>query len=173
MERPCLADILAIELPPAFSLVWHRPGFEAHWLSIQRAADLHNAITKELFAVTFGLNAELHEARIAYVLDDLHAVVGTAAGWFGEEPYDRTWGRVHWLAVRPRFQGRGLGAFLLSAVCRRMLGLSHTRAYLTTSAIRMGAIRLYERAGFEPVVRTATEEEEWRRVRERMERRAK
>ena len=74
------------------------------------------------------------------------------------------WGRVHWMAIRPEFQGRGLGRALLTVICRRLRELGHERAYLHTSAARLAAIRLYLGFGFEPVLRNAEEETVWKAV---------
>jgi GNAT superfamily N-acetyltransferase len=52
------------------------------------------------------------------------------------------------VAILPDYQGRGLSKPLLSQALRRLWELGHTRAYLTTSAERMVALRLYERFGF-------------------------
>ena len=73
-------------------------------------------------------------------------------------------GRVHWMAILPEFQGRGLGKALLAAICRRLRELGHERAYLHTSAARLAAIQLYLQFGFAPVVRNAAEEAAWKGI---------
>jgi GNAT superfamily N-acetyltransferase len=73
-------------------------------------------------------------------------------------------GRVHWMAILPEFQGRGLGKALLSTICHRLRELGHERAYLHTSAARIPAIKLYLKFGFEPMIRNAEERAVWKEV---------
>jgi ribosomal protein S18 acetylase RimI-like enzyme len=73
--------------------------------------------------------------------------VGTVTAWEGSFEGERM-GRVHWLAVVPEEQGKGLGALLLSVACERLRLLGFERAYLVTSPLRTAAIRLYKRFGF-------------------------
>jgi len=74
------------------------------------------------------------------------------------------WGRVHWMAMLPEVQGRGLGKALLTAICQRLRELGHERAYLHTSAARLPAIRLYLKFGFEPVIRNDGEAAAWEKI---------
>jgi len=74
------------------------------------------------------------------------------------------WGRVHWMAILPEYQGRGLGKVLLTTICRRLSDLGHKQAYLHTSVARIPALKLYLRFGFEPAVRNAEEQAAWQNV---------
>jgi GNAT superfamily N-acetyltransferase len=85
-----------------------------------------------------------------------------AAG--GDRPRSARWGRVHWMAITPQFQGRGLGKTLLSAICQRLRELGHERAYLTTSSARVQAVGLYLKFGFEPLIRNIEDESLWREM---------
>jgi len=60
-------------------------------------------------------------------------------------------GRVHWVAIDPEHQGRGLSKPLLSTVCNTLAAMGHDEAYLVTSSGRVAAIRLYLHFGFVPV----------------------
>lgn len=74
--------------------------------------------------------------------------MGTAAAWTYDEFRGPEWGRVHWVAVAGKYQGRGLSKPLLSIVLRRMVDLGHTAAYLTTDRARPVAVALYRSFGF-------------------------
>lgn len=164
MTRGTLENLAEAPLPPGFTLRWYAPGDEAHWLRIHRAADRLNVIRPELFPEQFGNDPALLGQRQCYALSPEGEVVGTASAWFDDAFEGGRWGRVHWVAVLPEFQGRGLGGALLGAVCRRLRELGHDRAYLTTSAARLPAIALYLKFGFEPRIRGAAEAALWREI---------
>ena len=78
---------------------------------------------------------------------------------------DKDTGRIHWLAIRPAFQGRGLAkAALFEAL--RIMAQWHQQAWLATSTGRAAAIRLYLHAGFQPDLRPAGAHDIWRRYRD-------
>jgi GNAT superfamily N-acetyltransferase len=165
MTRANLDDLPAFVMPDGFSLRWYRPGDEARWLRIHLAADHFNQFTLntlKLFRAQFGLDEVLLSRRQCYLLNPLAEVVGTGTAWFNDDFEGARWGRVHWMAIAPEFQGRGLGRVLLTAICQRLRELDHERAYLTTSTARVPAIRLYLKFGFEPLVRNGKDERAWR-----------
>jgi GNAT superfamily N-acetyltransferase len=162
MTRANLNDLQAFALPDSFSLRWYRPGDEAHWMRIQLAADHFNQFTPKLFRAQFGLDEILLSQRQCYLLNPLAEVVGTGTAWFNDDFEGARWGRVHWMAIAPEFQGRGFGSALLTAICQRLRELGHKRAYLTTSTARVAAIRLYRKFGFEPLIRNVGDERVWR-----------
>jgi GNAT superfamily N-acetyltransferase len=184
MIRASLDGLPEFALPDGFPLRWYQPGDEAHWRRIHLAAERFIEITPELFGKQFGVGEErglqpalAHEhssgmnsalrdlrERQCYLLDPRGEVIGTGAAWFDDDFEGARWGRVHWMAILPEFQGRGLGKGLLTAICRRLQELGHQRAYLHTSAARIPAIKLYLRFGFEPVFRSAEEEAAWRNL---------
>ena len=161
MIRPNLKDIPEFALPAGFSLRWHEPGDEQAWFQIHLAADRENEITPGLFTRAFGLDSALLAQRQCYLLDLAGAVIGTATAWFDDNFQGMPFGRVHYVALLPPYQGRGLSKPLMTAVCRRLRELGHDRAYLTTSSSRLPAIRLYRHFGFEPLIRSEAEARMW------------
>jgi ribosomal protein S18 acetylase RimI-like enzyme len=92
-------------------------------------------------------------ARQKYLLGPGGEPIGTATAWFdapqsGEEIGV---GRVHWVAIVPEFQGRGLAKPLLDSVLQMLRVCGHTRAVLLTDTRRPAAIALYEKFGFRGV----------------------
>lgn len=164
MERASLADIPEHDLPQGFALRWYEKGDESAWREIQVAADRYNDITAELFFKTFGDEPTAHEQRLCFLTTATDEPIGTAAAWWGEEGAAGRWGRVHWVAILPAFQGRGLAKPLLTAVCLRLRELGHTSAYLTTSAARIPALNLYRQCGFAPVIRDEMERAVWQEI---------
>jgi GNAT superfamily N-acetyltransferase len=160
MERPTLRDLPSVPTPRGFSIRGYRPGDEAAWTEIQTAADRFNHITPELFGNVFGSDVHVLHQRVLFADDAEGRPVGTAAAWWKTGPLDRV-GRVHWVAVVPEYQERGIGrALVANAVCR-LCDLGHDAAFLTTSAARLSAIRLYLAFGFSPAVRSSEEAEAW------------
>ena len=166
--REHLDDIPDFPLPEQFSLRWYQSGDEQEWFRIQSSADRLNEITPDLFARQFG-NDECELARRQCFLLNSHGhAIGTATAWYNDNFEGRRFGRVHWVAVLPEYQGRGLAKPLMTTICHLLRELGHTRAYLTTSTVRLGAIRLYLRFGFAPLIRNASEEATWNAIEEKM-----
>ncbi|OPX24245.1 MAG: hypothetical protein B1H04_02490 [Planctomycetales bacterium 4484_123] len=168
MVRPDLEGLPQYDLPAGFSLRAYRPGDEAEWLRIHELADRYNTFTASTFAEQFGTDAEVLRQRQLYLCDPAGATIGTVTAWFDDEFHGGRWGRVHWVAVVPAFQGRGLGRLLMSAVCNRLRQLGHRRAYLTSNTVRVRAIGLYLKFGFVPEIRNQRDARAWQLLRQRL-----
>lgn len=161
MVRPDLAGVPRFDLPTRYSLRRYAPGDERDWVRINAAADRYNAITFELFRREFGYDSELLGRRLFFLADGDGSAIGTAAAWFDDRDPPRPDGRVHWVAIHPECQGRGLAKPLLSRVCSALRELGHQGAYLTTSTARTRAITLYVRFGFVPEIASPAEAAAW------------
>jgi GNAT superfamily N-acetyltransferase len=140
-------------LPTPFSLRRSRPGDRETWLRIETASRaIPEVITPELFELQFGTDPVVLEQRQLFLCDGTGTAIGTATAWYDGTDPRQNWGRVHWVAIVPPWQGRGLAKPLLSAVCQRLLELDHQRAYLMTESVRTAAIALYQKFGFMTVV---------------------
>lgn len=146
MVREDLEGLPHFELPEPYSIRAYRPGDEKVWTRIQRAAEKIIEIAPDLHARQFGPDHEQLARRQLFLCDGAGWEVGTGTAWFDDEKT----GRVHWVAIVPGHQGKGLSRPLLAAVCGRLKELGHRRAVLTTSSTRGAALRLYSRFGFEP-----------------------
>ncbi len=161
MVREHLEGIPEHALPGSFSLRWYQRGDETHWLQIHQRADLHNHITPDLFHRAFASDIFELARRQCYLTTSKGRAIGTASAWFNDNFEGRSIGRVHYVAILPEFQGRGLSRPLMTAICRRLRELGHERVYLTTSTERIAAIRLYRSFGFVPLIRTDEEQQAW------------
>ena len=168
MIRENLANIPHYKLPPPYTIRSYQPGDEAAWERIHLEADKYTTITPTLFDEQFGRDIERLKERQFYLCDGMDTPVGTATAWFMNHN-DQSYGRVHWVAIIPAEQGKGLAKPLLSAVCHRLRDLRHNRAYLDTASVRLPAIGLYLRFGFVPDIRSEREAEVWRKIRERLQ----
>jgi GNAT superfamily N-acetyltransferase len=147
MEHAALAAHPQWELPAGFTLRFYEPGDAAHWVEIHRKADMINRITADSYRREFGEDESLLAQRQLFLLDADGGPIGTATAWLGKD-VEQGWGRIHWVAIIPEYQGRGLGKPLMTAVANRLVELGHEKAYLMTSKARPKAIQLYLQCGF-------------------------
>lgn len=176
MIRPTLENLPTFAVPVGYHLRWYQPDDEEAWVAIHVAADPYHQFSRAIFAQEFSTDQALLAERQAYlcpVREDGSegAPVGTAAAWFGVEEARRSEGLIHWVAIHPAHQGKGLAKPLLATVCHRLRALGHQRANLNTSTARIPAISLYLAFGFVPTARTdlATTRRAWQLVREQIE----
>lgn len=163
MVRDRLDDIPRYELPAPYAIRSYRPGDELAWRQIHNQADRYNAITPELFEEQFGNDPKLLAARQFYLCEGAGQPIGTATAWLGL--YRRqNYGRVHWVAIVPEFQGLGLAKPLMTVVCERLRQLGHWQVYLTTATARIPAIALYLKFGFKPDIQSEQDRQAWRSI---------
>ncbi|MFW6039373.1 MAG: GNAT family N-acetyltransferase [bacterium] len=152
MFRDDLEAIPQHPLPAGYTFHWYEPGDERHWLAIHRVADIYNTFSPETFTKQFHGDTDALRQRQCYLLDAQGEPIGTATAWYDDanigEADNQSFGRVHWVAIVPEAQGRGLARPLLTVILNRLRELDHRRAYLSTQTARSRAIHLYERFGF-------------------------
>ena len=164
MVRENLDHIPDFSLPPGYSIRRYQPRDERAWLKIQAAADQYNTITQALFDQQFdGDRLQIAERQL-YLCDARKVVIGTATAWFKNDYQGESYGRVHWVAILPKWQGLGLAKPLMTATCRRLRELGHKRAFLTTSTARFPAINLYLQFGFVPEIDNDDDLTVWREL---------
>ena len=163
MIRENLDDILEYGLPAGYSIRWYQPGYEKHWQAVQSLADEFTRVTPDLFEEQFGSDTQLLSERQCFLLDGKDDIIGTATAWLDNQD-EKYPGRIHWLAIIPREQGRGLAKPLLTIICKRLKELGHSRTYLTTQSVRIPAINLYTKFGFAPVIDTDRDREIWEKL---------
>ena len=168
MIRDSLDNIPDYPFPSGYSARWYRPGDERLWVDVQSRAEKYIEITPELFVGQFGSNPQPLAERQCFLCDARGEAIGTATAWFDEDYCGQPCGQLHWVAIVPEAQGRGLAKPLLSIVLNRMAELGHTRCYLGTSTARIPAINLYCKFGFVPHVRNMVDFVVWRVMRSRV-----
>lgn len=153
MIRPTLADIPQFDLPPGIGFRTFRPGDEAVWAHIQDTADLFNHVTVETHRRDYGTDAAVLAQRQFFLENEAGEAIASASAWWTDDYAEAgggRWGEVHWVAMLPEWQGRGLARPLMTLVLNRMAELGHERAQLNTATIRLPAVNLYLRFGFVP-----------------------
>ena len=167
MYRPDLENLLSHELPSGFHFAWYQPGNEAWWADIQHQCEGYAIETAlQLFHREFA-NGALLAKRQCYILKADGAAIGTITGWI-DDPDDShsrdSMGRIHWVAIVPEFQGRGLAKPLLSTALNRLRNLGHRDCYLVTDSFRPRAVQLYRNFGFVPMLVTEADRAAWEAV---------
>jgi ribosomal protein S18 acetylase RimI-like enzyme len=145
MVLPSLDGFPEYELPEGYRFRGYVPGDCDAWVEITAAADNFQPITHVLFADQFG-GKDAQLARRMFFICHGDEVVGTSTAWFDDGELAR--GRVHWVAIHPDYQGRGLAKPLLCETLRRLREFGHSSACLETSTGRTAAIGLYRKFGF-------------------------
>ncbi len=164
MVREDLRDLPCFSLPAPYTLRPYRPGDVDTWVRVHREAEEHHPITPALFHHEFGQNDPPLVQRQLFLCEGNGTEIGTATAWWHPSYRGACHGRIHWVAIIPRAQGRGLGRPLISALCHRLVKLGHDRAYLTTETVRRPAIHLYRQFGFVPEIKDDADRRAWREI---------
>ena len=164
MIRQHLKDIPNYILPAGYRFRWYQPGDEQWWVDIHQEAEKYAETSHAVYQREFNNNLEALKQRQCFIMDAEEHAIGTASAWFNPDYNGQAYGRVHWVAIIPRMQGKGLSKPLMTAVCQRMRELGHGQAYLSTSTARIPAINLYLKFGFVPEIRNEDDRRAWQGV---------
>lgn len=166
MFRDNLDHIPQHQLPAGFSIRNFRRGEGELWAQIGADAGGFGSFDEGMarFDAEFAFQIDEMESRCFFIIDDTtsHAV-GTAMAWFDPDFNGELCGRVHWVAIIPEYQGKGLAKPLITAVLNRMAE-SHDCAVLGTQTFRWKAVKLYLDFGFKPYFMHPTCPEAWREL---------
>ena len=150
-------------LPNGYHFAAFTPEDEENWVRLQTVVThVDSAIQgKQIFREEFLMAGEeipCEECpgygetvrRTVLVKDAADTLVGAATLWTGDT-FGKLWQRVHWVAVHPEHQGKGIAKCMLA----RMLELygelgCDTPIYLTTQTKTYRAVRIYAQMGFAP-----------------------
>lgn len=125
----------------------YQHGDAAAWADIHESAGVYSSDSMDLFHREFGDHPELLGARQVFVEDDGEPVA-TGTAWIAAPRRSDDWGRLHWIAVRPSHQRRGIATALVRHLLGVFADLGCTRVFLTTGAENLKAIALYRTLGF-------------------------
>ena len=169
MIRKGVTDITTTDLPPNYSLRHFINGDEQMWAEITTAVGEFESIEKARaqFDEEFGPFINEFKKRSLFLLNEEMEPIGTGTAWYDNNFRQKSYGRVHWVGIHPTYQGRGLGAPLVSAVMN-ILRERHCRLFLTTQTTSVRAIKIYLGFGFEPLVGSDREMEGWKMIEEKL-----
>lgn len=143
----------AFHLPDGYAFRFYRPGDEVHWAAIETSVlefDSRDGAL-EYFNRTFKPYPTELTRRCVFITNGAGIPVATATAWWVGEGENRQ-AALHWVAVRPEYQGKGLG----KTVVRKVLTLFHLYEkgrdiYLHTQTWSHAAVRMYYDLGFRMV----------------------
>ena len=150
MMRPDFENVHDCDLPPGYRFRPFQPGDDAIWTEIQRAAEPFNEIDDDLFERQYGSARDDLPSRMWFVRTGADKDIATISAWWehgAHVPNDR--GRIHWVAVHPLHQRRGITKPMMTLAMQRM-AQSHPSAMLDTSSGRPWAVKVYLDFGFRP-----------------------
>lgn len=150
MHRKKGSPVKKIPLPPGYGISFFKAGDEKDWARIETSV---LEFKNEMDALIYFQGDYLPyirelERRCLFVEDENGMKVATAMAWWCYSGVRRDpW--LHWVGVKPEFQGLGLGKALLSHTLRLMIDIEGDRDfYLHTQTWSHRAIGMYEKAGF-------------------------
>nr|WP_243239320.1 GNAT family N-acetyltransferase [Sulfobacillus harzensis] len=150
MKRRAGLPIETWALPPNFSLKWFVPGDEVRWATIETSVGEFSTQEEALkyLRQTYLPDGDELSRRCLLVSAANGDAVGTITSWWNMTEKRRD-PAIHWLAVRPEFQGLGLGKALVSECLKRLTRLEGDRdIFLHTQTWSHRAIAIYIKAGF-------------------------
>ncbi len=151
LKRRAGTPLPEAELPPGYRFSFYQPGDEKAWgeietsvLEFETVADAIDRFRKEYVPYETEVTR-----RTLFVERDDGFKVGTFTAWWGYTGQRRhPW--MHWVSVRPEFQGLGLGKALVARGVQLMVELEgDCDMYIPTQTWSHRAIRLYQWAGFD------------------------
>lgn len=137
-------------LPENYKFVLFKSGDEKDWAEIETSvgefectADALECFRRDYFPYLFEL-----ERRCIFIENENGYKVATFTIWWGYTGVRRDpW--LHWIAVRPEYQGMGLGKSIVFEGMKRLIDIEGDRSvYLHTQTWSYKAINIYRKAGF-------------------------
>lgn len=168
MLRPHLDDLPSLDaalaiLPPGYRLRTYQPGDEAAWAAIMNTGQMDTwdaARTRE--KLTGCPWPQFDPAGLFLITHGPHEQpVGSACCWLRDpaEP-----GILHMVCVLPEHRGSGLSLPLCLAVLHRFRDRGYQQVQLSTHDWRLGAIKVYLRLGFQPLLSKPEHPAAWAEV---------
>lgn len=147
-----LDDIAEYPLPAGYHFEFYKDDDRDTWIEIEKSA-------KEFSSYEEGLNAwnryylgrekELYN-RMVFIVNDVGEKVATATAFYDINERDNSaW--LHWVAVKKKYQGKGLSKPLITYILKIMKSLGYTQVKIPTQTNTWLAVKIYLDLGFTPI----------------------
>jgi len=150
MKCPKNIEVHSVSLPAGYSLRFFEPGDEESWAAIEASVGEFASQGEALayFYEHYMSQKDELAQRCLFAVDPHGMPVGTCTAW-RDPKGGQTVNSLHWLAVCPQYQGRGLGKALVSKVMDVYRGMDGPApVYLHTQTWSHRAVGLYLKSGF-------------------------
>ncbi len=151
MLRKSGKDLPRYRLPKGYSIVSFLPGDEENWAKIETAVGEFDSAAEalSLYGKYFLCYPGEAERRTIFIQTAEGDKIGTATSWWNYIGPKRM-PSLEWIAVKPEYQGLGLGKAIVFEGLRRMVLIEGDRdIFLHTQTWSYRAIGIYLKAGFE------------------------
>lgn len=139
-------------LPAGYEVRAYEPGMEKDWAELQCSVEHMDTVEEALTRFNEELlpEVELLKTRGIFVYGPDRRLAASALLWHGNH-FGRVCARVHWVAVAPSEQGKGL----CKAVMTILMDLYHScnltgGLYLSSQTWSYKALNIYRQFGFKP-----------------------
>lgn len=136
------------QLPEGFSFANYRRGMESDWTRIMCSVAFFDAPEKaeKVFREDFLRFPQEAERRVFFILSPEKTPVASCSAWI-----EGDYRKLHWLALEPEYQGRGLGRAMAEKVLYFFQQAGEKPIYLDTQTSSHRAVCLYLKEGFYPI----------------------
>lgn len=140
------------DLSEGYSFCTYQKGYEKDWVELQVMLEQIDNIdeAKDYFKHEFLEFPDELSQKCVFVKDSNGDIVGTASIWRGNH-FGEVLQRIHWVAVHPNHQGKGIAKALITKVLDIYNALGYKDfVYLTSQTWSYKAINIYLAFGFKP-----------------------
>ena len=141
-------------LPAGYELRMYEPGMEKDWAVLQASVEHMDTPEEALarFSEELAPDQDTLRNRAFFVYSPSGKLAASAILWYGNH-FGRTLARVHWVAVAPEEQGKGLCKALMTILMDLYHRCSLTGGiYLTSQTWSYKALNIYRQFGFKPYI---------------------
>lgn len=152
LERD-LEGIPVFPLPDGYRFVFYSQGDEKSWIEIEMSARELTSYEQgmEVWNNYYGEKEDTLPGRMVFIENADGEKVATATAYYDVIHHDASGdGWLHWVAVRRKYQGKGLSKPLISHALGVMRGLGYTHAKIPTQTTTWLACKIYLDFGFTP-----------------------
>jgi RimJ/RimL family protein N-acetyltransferase len=151
MKRPAAPPPPPPALAEGYTFRYWQPGDRERWIGIETSVlevdDYERAV--KYYDHEFGRFPDELAKRQLFAVSPSGEYIGTSSAWWVDTPQKRRLPIVHWVAVKPEHQGKGLGKAVVAETLRNLCGFNGgADFYLTSSTYSHKALHLYRSLGF-------------------------